>query len=122
MHRLEPLIGLEVEHDGALVPSEDLPHEGLVIRRIAPPHAAGPVAGRRFHLDDVGAEVAEVLRRAGTRQHGRHVHDPEPLQRLHRAGGYGLWRVAQATRRRDDVARTASTMSTAPATTVTNIQ
>jgi len=36
-----------------------------------------------FHLDDVGAVIAEHLGGIGTHQHGRHVDDLDALQRSH---------------------------------------
>ena len=82
-HRVEPGLGLEVQHRGPLAPAEQLPHEGLAVAGIDPAHAPGAVAGRALDLDHVGAEVGQIAGHSGPRQHGRHVHDPESLECLH---------------------------------------
>ncbi len=58
--RVEPGVGLEVEHDGPLAPAEQLPRVRVAAVGREPAHAAHAVAGRRFDLDHVGAEVGEV--------------------------------------------------------------
>ena len=81
--RVATAVRLEVEHDGALVAAEQLPRIRVAALGREPTHAANAVAGRRFDLDDVGAEVAEVTGRARTGEHRRHVDDAQPVERLH---------------------------------------
>jgi hypothetical protein len=84
-HRGEPWIGLQVEHDGALVAADQLPEQGLAVARIPPPEAAGAVAVGSLDLDDVSTEVAEVAGGARSRDERRHVHHPDARERaLHR--------------------------------------
>ena len=78
-----PRVGLEVEHDGALVAAEQLPRVRVAALGREPTHAPHTVARGRFDLDDVGAEVGEVAGRARTGEHRRHVDDAQPLERLH---------------------------------------
>ena len=77
-------VGLQVEHDAPLAPSEQLPCVGVATGGREPAHAAHTVTGGGFDLDDVGPEVGEVTRRARTREHRRHVDDPQTRECLHR--------------------------------------
>ena len=79
-----PGVGLQVEHDRALVPAEQLPRVRVAALGREPTHAAHAVTGRRLDLHDVGAEVGEVAGRARAREHRRHVDHPQTRRALAR--------------------------------------
>jgi hypothetical protein len=73
---------LQIEHDAALAAigvEKHRPHAGVARRADLP----GYVALRRFDLDDIGAVVAENLRRVRPHQHRRHVDDFDAFERSH---------------------------------------
>jgi hypothetical protein len=75
--------GFEIEHDAALV---------AVVGEIQRPHSfraaradgAGDVALRPFHLDDIGAHVAEILRRHRPEDDRGQIEHDQPVQRTRR--------------------------------------
>ena len=75
--------GLQVEHDGALVPAEQLPRVGVAALGWEPPYTPDTVSARRLDLHDVGAEVGEMAGRARPREHRRHVDHTQIFERLH---------------------------------------
>ncbi len=88
--RIATRVGLEVEHDRALVPTEQLPRVRVAAFGWEPPHPAHTVTRRRLDLDHVGTEVREMARRARTREHGRHVDHPQTVERLHDGPRYEI--------------------------------
>ena len=85
---------LEVEHHAALATAAQLPEEGDVVGRVAPPHRAeGVTRPRALDLDHVGAEVRQVTGAAGAGEHGGEVDDPEVGERRPAAldGHVGRW-------------------------------
>ena len=81
-HGVAPGRLLQVEADRALVAvgvEEHRPHAGMPRR----PDLPRDVAVVRFHLDDVGAVIAEHLGGIGPHQHGRHVDDLDAFQWSH---------------------------------------
>ena len=70
-------VGLEVEHDAALVAIDAREVAAVVasfsIRRETAPVAAAHVAGRRLDLDDVGAEVGQQHRAVRTGERLREI-------------------------------------------------
>ena len=71
---------LEVDHDAALVALV-----GVKVGRYAlfGDQSAGGVAGRRLHLDHVGAQIGQQRGRVGPGQHRRQVDQAQPRQRFH---------------------------------------
>ena len=88
-------LGLEVEHDAALVAiraHEDRAHPGAAGRA----DGAGDIALRRFDLDDLGPEIAQQLGRVRPVDHRRQVEDTQPGQGQGAGAGH---RRAQITAR-----------------------
>ena len=76
----------EIEHEAALVAidgKEERAHPGTAHRA----RHAHDVAARRLHFNDVGAVIAEDLRRVGPHQDGRHVDDAHAVKRARGARG-----------------------------------
>ena len=86
-HRVETALGLQVEHDAALAPSEQLPRVGVAALGREPAHAAHTVARRRLDLDDRRPEIGEVPGGAGPCEDRRHVDDTHTFQGIHGAEG-----------------------------------
>jgi len=71
---------LEIEHDRALVAIDrqvERAHVGVAHRA----ELARCVALGRLDLDDIGAEIAELLRRPGAEHDGRAVHNTNAAER-----------------------------------------
>src|SRR6185295_6907706 len=70
----------QIERDAALVAVGQGPLIGILgVRLVRELIAYSPeVAGRRLHFDDVGAEIGQDRRRAGSGDEARKVHDFQP--------------------------------------------
>src|SRR6516164_1824861 len=70
---------LQVERDAALVAVGEMPLIGFICRRLRRDlvRMSPGVAARRFHFDDVGAEIRQDDGCAGRRDEAREVHDLE---------------------------------------------
>jgi hypothetical protein len=78
------IVGLQVEHDAALVAVDAHEVRAEAVGRVAPPRrppAPRLVARRRLDLDDVGAEIGEEHRGERPGQDSAGVDDPDALER-----------------------------------------
>ena len=72
------LVGAQVHHDAALAPVDVEVHERDALDD-GPGHLADVVAGRRLHLDDLGAQV-DQRHGDGGRPEGGALEDPDSVQ------------------------------------------